>query len=216
MKSTKKALQQQPSLPKNNMEVLDQYGVLFCKDIVSKEMCNFLSHAMLRKYQIQGRKGDEQIPNALTVIDHELFLETLHEQIWPKLERLLGEELLPTYTYSRLYSNGDVLKKHQDRDACEISITVQLGRSHHYAWPIYAGEHRYDLAEGDGVIYKGCDVVHWRDKCDGPKDYYSGQAFFHFVKANGKHAKEFGDPKSGRKFNKALYVKNRNHMMEMK
>lgn len=197
------------------INILDQHGAFLCKDVVSKEMREFITHAMLRKHTIEGRQGDEQIPNALTLIEHELFLETLHEQIWPKLEYILGEELLPTYSYSRLYSNGDVLKKHKDRPACEVSITVQLGRSHNYAWPFYAGPYRYDLAEGDGVVYKGCDVEHWRDKCDGPKDYYSGQVFFHFVKKNGKYAGEFGDPKN-RKTPEDFYVKNRMHLMESK
>ena len=197
------------------VNILDQWGAFLCKDVVSKEMSHFLTHTLLRKHGIEGRRGDEQIPNALTIIDHDLFLESLHEQIWPKLEYILGEELLPTYVYSRLYSNGDVLEKHKDRPACEVSITVQLGRSHNYAWPFYAGPYRYDLAEGDGVVYKGCDVEHWRDACDGPNDYYSGQAFFHFVKKNGKHAKEFGDSKT-REVPKDFYVKNRAHLMESK
>jgi hypothetical protein len=53
--------------------------------------------------------------------------------------------------------------------------------------------HRYDLAEGDGVVYKGCDLLHWRKPCDGPQDYYSGQVFCHFVRANGPHAEFAGD-----------------------
>jgi hypothetical protein len=198
-----------------NGNVLDTYGAIICKDIVSKEMCKFLTHVMLRKHAHEGRQSDGQIPNALALIEHDLFLETLHEQIWPKLEYILGEELLPTYAYSRLYSNNDVLKKHVDRPACEVSVTVQLGRSHHHVWPIYMGDYRYDLAEGDGVIYKGCEIPHWRNVCDGPKDYYSGQVFFHFVKKNGKYKKEFNDP-TVRKTSKDFYIKNRAHLMESK
>jgi hypothetical protein len=211
--ATKKQSTKSPSTPS---EILNSYGALFCKDIVSKEMSNFLTHVLLRKYGVDGREGDEQIPNALSLIDHDLFLETLQEQIWPKLEYILGEELLPTYSYSRLYSNGDILEKHTDRPACEISITVQLGRSHNYAWPIYMGDYRYDLVEGDGVIYRGCDVAHWRNPCDGPDNYYSGQVFFHFVRKNGKNAKQFCDP-SNRKVNpKTFFVKNRTHLMNLK
>lgn len=196
-------------------KILDTYGSLHCKDIVSKEMREFLTHAMLRKLGIEGAKGDPQIPDALTVISHNLFLETLQEQIWPKLEIILDEELLPTYAYSRLYNNGDVLALHRDRPACEISVTVQLGRSHNYAWPIYVGKYRYDLAEGDGVVYKGCDVEHWREACDGPEDYYSGQVFFHFVKKNGKHTDQIGDPVT-RNVEKNIFIKNRAILMERK
>lgn len=197
-------------------QILNTQGMFACKDIVTKEMCNYITHVMLRKTQMQGREGDEQIPNALTVIHHDIFLETIHEIIWPKLEVILGEELLPTYTYSRLYNNGDVLEKHKDRFACEISVTVQLGRSHHYVWPIYIKEKPFYLEEGDGVVYLGCDVEHWRNVCDGPEEYYSGQIFFHFVRKNGSYAKEYGDPETRKKLFSNLYIRNRTYLMDTK
>ena len=141
------------------------------------------------------------------------MFETLHELYWDVVEEIVGEELLPTYAYARLYSNGDVLEKHTDRPACEVSVTIQLGRSHHYAWPIYMGGMRFDMAEGDGVIYKGCDIEHWRDKCDGPEGYYSGQVFLHYVLKNGKHAVEAGDSTVRNTYS---YTKNRTHLMENK
>lgn len=196
-------------------ELLDARGAFVCKDIVPMDLCKFITHTMLRKTQTQGKKGDEQIPNALTIIDHDLWLETLHEQIWPMLEIILGEELLPTYTYSRLYSNGDVLEKHKDRPACEISVTVQLGRSHHYAWPIYAEGQPFYLAEGDGVVYRGCDIAHWRDACTGPSEYYSGQAFFHFVRKDGPFANQYGDS-TVREVPENFYVRYRQHLMGSK
>jgi len=157
--------------------------------------------------------GDEQIPNARAIMDHEVMFETLHERLWPVIEQVVGEELIPTYAYARLYSNGDLLERHTDRPACEVSITIQLGRSHHYAWPIYMGGQRFDLAEGDGVIYHGCDVEHWRDKCDGPDEYYSGQVFLHFVRKNGSFTAEVGDSKVRSSYS---YNRNRTTLMETK
>lgn len=200
---------------KSAENLLSIYSAFTIKDVLSKEMALYLTHVMLRKHEIQGKEGDGQIPNALALINHDLFLETLHEIIWPKLEAVLNEELLPTYTYARLYSNGDVLEKHFDRTACEVSVTVQLGRSHHYAWPIYAGGVPFYLAEGDGVVYKGVEIEHWRDVCEGPDKYYSGQAFFHFVRKNGKHASEFGDSKI-REVPPNLYLRNRSFLMDSK
>ena len=194
-------------------EMLLLNGAVYCKDVISKELTKYLTHVLLRKTAMEGINGDVQIPNALAVINHDLFFETVHESIWPLLEKIVGEQLLPTYSYARLYSNGDVLEKHKDRPACEISVTVQLGRSHNYAWPIFAGNHRFDLAEGDGMVYHGCDVEHWRDKCDGPTGYYSGQAFFHFVKANGKYADHAGDK---RNLPPNAYAQHRAFLMEGK
>ena len=196
-------------------QLLDAHGALICKDVVTKDVYNLITHVMLRKTQTQGKSGDLQIPNALTIIDHDLWLETLHEKVWPMLEIVLGEKLLPTYSYSRLYSNGDILEKHKDRPACEISITVQLGRSHHYVWPIYAGGQPFYLAEGDGVIYRGCDIEHWRDACDGPEGYYSGQAFFHFVSKDGPYASEAGDS-TIRQVPENFYTRYRQYTMESK
>lgn len=158
-------------------------------------------------------RSDAQIPNAKSILDHEYMFETLHERLWPVIEQAVGDELIPTYAYARLYSNGDILEKHVDRPACEVSVTIQLGRSHHYAWPIYMGGQRFDLGEGDGVIYPGCDVEHWRDKCDGPEGYYSGQVFLHFVRKNGQHAGEVGDNTTRNIYS---YGKNRTASMENK
>lgn len=172
----------------------DRHGALLVKDVVGKDMAIFFTHAMLRSPAYpNGRADDDQVPGAVGLLDHEVMFETLHERIWPAVEAIVGEELIPTYSYARVYANGNVLEKHTDRPACEVSMTVQLGRSHHYAWPIHMGGMRFDLAEGDGVIYRGCDVEHWRDRCDGPDGYISGQAFFHFVRRNGPHADWAGD-----------------------
>lgn len=194
---------------------MKQLKSIYVKNIIPVEFCYSYTHILLRGSNTGFGAGDEQIPNALSVMGHNIMFETLQERLWPTIEAIVGEELLPTYSYARLYSNGDILKKHTDRPACEVSVTIQLGRSHNYSWPIYMGEQRYDLAEGDGVIYSGCDVEHWRDICDGPKDYYSGQVFLHYVRKNGQYSSEAGDP-STREPTDSLYIRNRTLLMETK
>jgi hypothetical protein len=192
----------------------NKFGALYIKDVINSEMIKFLSHCLLRsKYYPNSKIDDSQVPGALGIMDHEVMFETLHEKIWPAIEFVIEEKLLPTYSYARLYTNGNELKKHSDRESCEISVTVQLARSHHYSWPIYMGGKRFDLGEGDGVIYKGCEIEHWRNVCDGPENYNSGQVFFHFVKANGPYAQFAGDKRW-----KTLeaYQKNRNLIWDNK
>lgn len=185
---------------------------IYLKKVVSQEMCYYFTHALLRISDI-APKSDNQVPDARVVIAREYMFETLHERLWPVIEDAVGESLIPTYAYARLYSNGDILGPHIDREACEVSVTIQLGRSHHYSWPIYMGDDRFDLGEGDGVIYPGCDLVHWRDKCDGPKDYYSGQVFIHFVRKHGIHTNQVGDSTVRDNYS---FMKNRNIKMETK
>lgn len=183
------------------------------KNLLPIEFCQFFTHVLLRNSTEPNSAGDEQVPNCLSIMDHEVMFETVLERIWPAVESVVKEELIPTYSYARLYSNGDTLESHTDRPACEISLTVQLGRSHHYAWPIYVNGQRFDLAEGDAVLYQGCEVPHWREQCVGPEGYYSGQVFFHFVRKNGPHANEAGD---STKRNPPSFVKNRTVAMEAK
>jgi hypothetical protein len=181
--------------------------------LIPIEFCQFFTHVLMRQADLNDSESDPQVPNAKAILKSNLMFETLQERLWPVIEGVVGEELLPTYAYARLYSNGDVLEKHIDRPACEVSVTIQLGRSHHYAWPIYVGRDRFDLAEGDGVIYPGCDIVHWRDCCDGPEGYYSGQVFLHYVRKNGQYANEAGD---STKRESAIYIKNRTLLLEQK
>ena len=180
-----------------NREIFDKFGAVQIKDVVPKDLTHFLTHVLQRQYhemEIQGISHDDgQVKNALAVMSHDIIFETIGERIWPFLENILQEELIPTYSYARLYTNGNVLEPHTDRPACEISMSIQLGRSHHYAWPLYVDKMRFDLAEGDAVLYKGCEVPHWRDACTGPKGYYSGQVFCHFVRVNGPYAEHAGD-----------------------
>ena len=178
-------------------EIFDKFGAIHVTNVLPKEIAQYLTHVMMRQYhemKIHGIPSDDkQVKNALAVMNHDMMFETVGERIWPFLENILEEELIPTYSYARLYTNGNVLEKHTDRPSCEISITIQLGRSHHYSWPVYAGGKRFDLGECDGLLYKGCDVEHWRNACDGPEGYYSGQVFCHFVRANGPYAEYAGD-----------------------
>lgn len=193
----------------NNL--LDQNGYLHVKNIIDKKLCNYLTSALLLN-SCFNKNVDEQVPDALTVITRDLLFDTLLENVWPVLENSINEELIPTYSYARLYKNGNTLKKHLDRESCEISLTLQLGRSHHYAWPIFIKGKRFDLEEGDGLIYKGCEVEHWRDECKGPDGYYSGQVFLHYVKANGNNKEHAGD----KRWEKHPFVRNRNLLMNSK
>jgi hypothetical protein len=171
---------------------LKNFNSFKVKQMIPPVFCQYFTHVLLRKADNEPG-GDAQCPTAKAVIAHEYMFDTILERLWIPLENLLQEKILPTYSYSRLYTNGDVLTPHTDRPECEISVTIQLGRSHNYTWPIFIGDNRYDLNEGDAIIYSG-GVNHWREKCDGPEGYYSGQLFLHYVRENGPYADKIGDP----------------------
>ena len=69
-------------------------------------------------------KNDWQAPNSShCILNFKPFLELLCAKNM-EVANLVSEMVLPTYTYARIYKNGSVLKKHTDRPACEISLSV--------------------------------------------------------------------------------------------
>jgi len=135
--------------------------------------------------------SDVQTPGA-PAFYKDVEMSKLQMKILRKMEEATGLELYPTYNYFRVYNNESILKKHRDRPACEISITMCIGYDGDYNWPVcvtdYQGrDHIVTLEPGDGLIYRGCDLTHWREPADERVKKHS-QVFIHYVDANGPHA----------------------------
>jgi hypothetical protein len=156
---------------------------------------------------------EQQVNGSLARYSHPMY-KTIHTGIRLKLEKELGQKLYNTYYYDRYYFPGQELKKHADRDACEISVTVHISTNLKKEWPIWVktpdtyydkkkeiilvpGEERsVVLAAGDGMVYKGCERPHWREPMPGgkkgwfsnKKELYYHQIFFHYVLADGERA----------------------------
>ena len=183
----------------------NKYTVL--KKIISRELADFCYAYFLNKRNVArflfdqkyispfteywGIWTDEQVPNTYSHYG-DLVMETLLQKVKPIMEKNTGLKLSETYSYARIYKNGDVLARHKDRYSCEISTTLNLGGD---LWPIYldpTGKEKQagikvDLDPGDMLIYSGCDLEHWREEFTG-KD--CGQVFLHYNKAGSKMAKE--------------------------
>lgn len=174
----------------NNKLIENNYIVL--PDFISKERSSDLSFEFLKHCKENNLEGDAQAPDSYSLYNYLPFLELLCEKT-PEISSAIGEVVLPTYTYARVYKNGSELLRHTDRDACEISLTLHLhGDS---TWPIWIetpnGEQRsVDLNPGDAMIYLGRIAPHWRDRYDG--EYYT-QVFLHYVRSRGDCAYAYFD-----------------------
>jgi len=121
------------------------------------------------------------------------FMETLLLKLNSKVEEVTGLSRHPTYSYYRLYRPGDELKKHTDRGACEISLTINLGYYYNtenkdYSWDIVVDGNKVRTEPGDMVIYRGLEMEHWRDPFDCGEGSWQSQAFLHYVNAEGPFA----------------------------
>lgn len=109
------------------------------------------------------------------------------------LNELLGEKVLPAYTYSRVYKNNSPLLKHKDRESCEISLSIHLYGDKEWAFCIDNAEGEaveIILEPGDAVVYDAPYTDHWRDEYKG--ESYA-QVFHHYVYLNGEYSDLFFD-----------------------
>jgi len=189
------------------------------RQALSKELANFIfNYMMLQRDAVGfmlkhnkvnpanpfiGTRDDDQVPGAYSKYA-DWVMETLLQYMRPIMKAKTGMDLVPTYSYTRLYEKGNILRRHKDRPSCEISTTLYLGGDE---WPIFldpsgadfvmdefkqtikpgapAGV-RVDLKVGDMLLYSGCDLEHWREPFQGN---VCSQAFLHYNHANGPFAK---------------------------
>lgn len=153
--------------------------------------------AALRRYYRQlvaeghVRFDDRQVPLRFSTHNEPLarfFLRALTGVVG----ELAGEPVKPSYVFFGSYRPGAVLEPHKDRDQCAISISLQIdyepdpeGTS---PWPLFLGldddaprgrSAAVHLGLGDGLFYRGTELVHWRDAL--PEGHTSTSLFLHYV-----------------------------------
>ena len=185
---------------------------------LSKELANFIfNYMMLQRDAVDfmtknnkvnpanpfmGTRTDQQVPGAYSKYA-DWVMETLLQYMRPIMKAKTGLELIPTYSYTRLYENGHILKRHTERPSCAVSTTLHLGGEE---WPIFLDPSgadfvideykqtikpgapkgiQVDLKVGDMLIYAGCELEHWREPFEGK---VCSQVFLHYNHANGPFA----------------------------
>ena len=190
---------------------------LVIKEAIEPKVAEFVYNYFLMKRQVArtffdtrfispfttewGVWNDEQVPNTYSHYA-DTAMETLLLNVQPKMEKLTGLKLKPTYSYARIYKKGDVLHRHKDRFSCEISTTMNLGGDD---WPIYLENKKnvgvpdgkkytasstnegkkISLKPGDMLVYKGTILEHWREVFLGDN---CAQVFLHYNNKDSKNA----------------------------
>ena len=179
--------------------------------LLKRDAANFMySNNIIADTGMWGTWKDAQVPG---VYSHyaDPVMETLLMKVLPVMKEQTGLDLIPTYSYTRVYTKGSILWRHKDRPSCEISTTLNLGGD---MWPIYIdptgqnnilksqytekgeecivkkGAHpgnRVDLEPGDMLVYSGCDLEHWRNEFTGD---ICAQVFLHYNHRNGPFAEK--------------------------
>lgn len=174
------------------VEYFEKYGYVVLKDALTKDQCDNLTKYMFDLHQQGKLSKDNQCPLSDAVYGDPVFDNLLQKFAQP-IGNAVGRSLLPTYTYARIYRPGEILKRHLDRPACEISATLTLGFDAKPVWPIFFNEEKetpVSLDVGELAVYKGCEVVHWRTEFKGQ---WHVQVFLHYVDANGPYKDHMRD-----------------------
>jgi hypothetical protein len=181
----------------------NKYVVL--ENLISPDITSFLYNYFIlkgctnRDFDDQSESlGDDWVKGTYG----DLTAETTMSQLEPIMSQVTQKKLCPSYSYSRIYIKGDQLKIHSDRPSCQYSVTLNLGGD---PWPIYFGvfdENSKDgvtynfkkvkilnevlLKPGDGAVYMGEELLHWRDPFAGD---HCVQTFLHYVDSEDENYK---------------------------
>ena len=185
------------------------------RNAISYELANFaFNYLLLKREAVKwmhknnyiseftpgfGKWNDKQVPNTYSCYG-DMFMETLMMKVLPIMQQRTDMNLIPCYTYTRIYKKGDILRRHSDRPSCEISTTLHLGGD---PWPIFLDptgqktvidEYKQiikpnapkgipiDLEVGDMLVYSGCELEHWREPFEGDN---CAQVFLHYNNVDG-------------------------------
>ncbi len=175
-------------------DLLEARHHLVVPQFISRERAQALAKALAQQHAQIPLSSDARVPAAPAAYDFLPFVRLLIEKI-PQVETLCDERVLPTYTYARLYGHGDVLADHVDRDACELSLTLNLDADE--PWPIWLKTPTGDTVAvrqqpGDALMYLGCKTPHWREPFAGQ---FCTQVFIHYVFSFGPRAYAYFDKK---------------------
>ena len=108
------------------------------------------------------------LPLFPTTID----MVTAHKHYAEIVAKITGKKVFGVFSVPtiRMYRNGDILNRHVDKDVAEIALTVNIWADQ--VWPLYIEVASGDVREilmkpGDGAIYEGRAMHHWRKKYKG-------------------------------------------------
>ena len=147
--------------------------------------------SLRRYYRYQTRigtfvLGDEQTAERFVAYD-EPVTRFFHRQLTRMISDITGRVVVPSYNYLAFYQGGATLDPHTDRDECEYTLSLCIDATpdpySYGAWPLhlmtYEGELAVTQGIGDGLLFRGRELPHWRERL--PEGYTASSILFHFV-----------------------------------
>jgi hypothetical protein len=170
----------------------EEQGCVLVENFIDQQTISIVSQYLenkIKRGEWVERQEDGMVTTKLFYYADPL-IEILLQVSKEAVEKICGKELIPTYSYARIYQPGERLLPHVDRPSCEISVTVNVATKGEFS-PIYTQYGNNDpekhlLNPGDAVVYKGCEAMHWRRPLQ--ENQLNVQFMLHYVDRNGPNA----------------------------
>lgn len=188
------------------MSDFNNSGYIYCKNLVDENTMKTISQYFENKIaRLEWQPKNNTLDSSAFGYYSDPLIEVMLKECLPIVEKETNLKLHPTYSYSRVYQENEQLLPHTDRPSCEVSVTVNVARKGN-KWPIWMQYNnndpvRFDLEVGDAVIYKGCEVTHWRKPL--PKDDLNVQFMLHYVNQDGPYLDYKFDKRQGLGFERS-------------
>lgn len=170
-----------------NLE-LEKNKYYIVRDVISEETKKLFETYLWIKFFVKqdyNFSGGELVkdPDAVQPFSKSTYADPMCESLLKMLLTKMREvtdlpNLHPSYSFLRYYEKGQWLNAHVDRPSCQYSITLPLLSFDDTPWSIFVGGKEVNLNIGDLVVYKGCEVTHWREPYEGQ---FQVQAHLHYV-----------------------------------
>jgi len=140
-----------------------------CSNMVIKNILNSKELKIIKK-EFDSKSGnmeesgfnDYGIKNIYNLESTLYYLDSLKNIF----EEKIGKELIPVNTYMRKYVKGNQLKPHMDREALDVTVSIQVDKSDDIINPLIIHTHPktiLNLENGDaGIILYGNRIKHER------------------------------------------------------
>lgn len=174
----------------NTAEIFERRGCVQVNGLIDLDTIQTISQYFENKIK-RGEWGGSATDTTTKLAYYaDPLIEVMLLRCKESVEAICGKELIPTYSYSRVYQPGEELEPHTDRPSCEVSVTINVANAGEIS-PIYMkyaknNESQHVLNPGDAVVYKGCEAVHWRYPMK--QGQLNVQFMLHYVDKNGPYA----------------------------
>lgn len=132
--------------------------------------------------------GDGQVELRCS-IHNQPAVASIHEGLATIVSSICGEPVIASYCFLASYEAGAILERHIDRPQCAYNLSLVFDMQdlatgvEPAPWPIYlevdGKAQEVLLGVGDGLVYSGTELSHWRDAL--PANQRAMICFFHFV-----------------------------------